>query len=377
MVRKKCHACETQIKETANVVCETCYTHRTKEKKVVINPMLTFIVNYQHRSSSMQLKIAITSFYNEDEVEEAKRILIANEQDLSLDLQELSKDRQNSSSRSAKEANIDDVIQIIKLLDGSDIQEDAMPKFCTDDLTRLPPAAPEASGSLMTLFEIIARQEKSIQSMQQSIVDVMASVHKNSSSIDAMKSVSAPSYAGAVNWPNLQKRNTNDQGAGPSTSTAANRPNGPQGPQTQPPYGHQRQPPFGPPASDMNSQMAPPLGAKTTGPSGRRPTNKKKGAAGGSDILTAGPTKFQVQITNVNPNLNDDAIKDYISNKDATINIDSVKIDDTSSPEWDTKRFCITFGIEYFDIVMNEDFWPERIYFRQWFPDRRRPPKNN
>ena len=45
-------------------------------------------------------------------------------------------------------------------------------------------------------------------------------------------------------------------------------------------------------------------------------------------------------------------------------------IKDTSTDGWDTKRFILTFDTEYFEKVMQTEFWPDRIYFKQWFKPR-------
>ena len=97
-----------------------------------------------------------------------------------------------------------------------------------------------------------------------------------------------------------------------------------------------------------------------------------RGSANQSDVLAAGPTKFMVQITNVNPNTTDDDIKTYIQTQDA--NIEPEEIKDTSSADFFTKRFLITFKSKDFETVMSNVFWPEKIYYKQWYPPRAKSP---
>ena len=91
-----------------------------------------------------------------------------------------------------------------------------------------------------------------------------------------------------------------------------------------------------------------------------------KGETSHSDILKGGPETFQVQITNVNSALDAEKIREYITSKD----VDVTKVEDTSSNDWDTKRFLLTFDYSVYDKVMESEFWPKRIFFRRWFPAR-------
>ena len=91
------------------------------------------------------------------------------------------------------------------------------------------------------------------------------------------------------------------------------------------------------------------------------------GTAGVSNRLTAGPETCQVQITNVNPRLGVDDIKDYIRDQDN--GVDPHEIKDTSTEGRGTKRFLITLKFADMDKVMTTAFWPNKIYFKKWFPN--------
>ena len=90
------------------------------------------------------------------------------------------------------------------------------------------------------------------------------------------------------------------------------------------------------------------------------------GGTGESNVLKSGPETFQVSINNVNAALDESKIKDYVSGKGLT----AQNIEDTSSAEWNTKRFLLTFGYDDYEAVMCPEFWPKKIYFRRWFPAR-------
>lgn len=112
---------------------------------------------------------------------------------------------------------------------------------------------------------------------------------------------------------------------------------------------------------NKDNNKTPEMGAKNN-----RKVSRIGGTAEESGILRAGPSNFQLQITNVSPTLSDEDISVYIEGKSA--NIKPLKIEDTTSEGWSTKRFLITFDYKYCDTIMSEDFWPRRIYFKRWFP---------
>ncbi len=89
---------------------------------------------------------------------------------------------------------------------------------------------------------------------------------------------------------------------------------------------------------------------------------------GDSVLLIAGPQTFQVQITKVNSELEADDIKEFFVNKEMGIEV--INIEDKTSEGWQTKRFLLTFDYKHYEQVVSTDFWPKKIYFRQWFSAR-------
>ena len=107
---------------------------------------------------------------------------------------------------------------------------------------------------------------------------------------------------------------------------------------------------------------------KATGSGKPRP---KQGKADTHNTLQAGPTKIFVQITNVRQHVTENDLSAYISEK-TDGNYSEISIKDTSSEGWSTKRFVIEFDAEHMNEVLGEDFWPGKIYFKRWFPERKR-----
>ena len=104
----------------------------------------------------------------------------------------------------------------------------------------------------------------------------------------------------------------------------------------------------------------------------RKRDRGKAGSGNSSEVLKSGPQTLQVQITNVNPSLGEDQIKDYLKAKDDKVNV--LDVTDESSAGWSTKRFVVTFDIAHLEKVLSDEFWPEDIYYKRWYPARRKPP---
>ena len=105
-------------------------------------------------------------------------------------------------------------------------------------------------------------------------------------------------------------------------------------------------------------------GRAEAGASGVTKRSVKTGAAK-TGSLFAGPEKFHVQLTNVSPQITDERIRTYVTEKSDDIEI--IEIKDTTTDGWETKRFLITFNMSDFKAVMDDAFWPEGIYYKQWF----------
>ena len=164
----------------------------------MLNAMLAYIATYQHKASTRQLRIAVLSFYDEPAIETAKRDLLKGIAELDVDIGDAHKDRQNSTTRSAKEAAVDDVLHIFKVIDK--LQESEKPRFCVEDVSHLPPAAPEAAGSRMTLFEMIARQERDMRTVIETLEAMRKDIGGNSRDIATLKNTNTRmgDYAAAV-----------------------------------------------------------------------------------------------------------------------------------------------------------------------------------
>ena len=98
---------------------------------------------------------------------------------------------------------------------------------------------------------------------------------------------------------------------------------------------------------------------------GNPKSSVKTGAADKTESFFAGPEKFHVQLTNVSPQVTVERITTYITEQDG--DVEPVEIKDTTTEGWETKRFLITFDMSCFETVMDNKFWPQGIYYKQWY----------
>ena len=364
--QKKCESCDCKHEETKFVRCCYCCEKDTGNNRYVLNGMLAYVATYYARSTPLQLKIAISTHYGEYDIIEAKKILVESVKSLEIEVGDAGKDRQNSPNRSAKEAAVEDILLIFRYIDDANIDNNIRPVFCATDLTKVPLAPPEAAGNLTSIYDIIARQEKTILKLVDNMTTLqtdMAQLQSNTQQTMATNSICPPSsYAYKAAQPPRSGTMV------PQVMTANGTPPGDMQASISKPENNSA----GYPQiyQDISGRpVVPQSRGPNPGQNQKKRVQAKQGSAEKSNLLSAGPTKFMVQITNVNPEKTTEDIKEYIKAQNDSIEPQEVK--DTSSEEWHTKRFLITFKIQDFDEVMSDTFWPDSIYFKQWYPARK------
>ena len=359
MGKKTCEICRAKPSEQECVtVCKGCVKKDNEDNSIVLNEVLAYIGTYHKRATSLQLKLAMCTHFHEDQLENAKKILIQCLEEVDIDIGEYTKSRQDSARRSMKEAIMEDIIQIFKAMDLS-MDANAIPTFAAADVSKLPPVGPEEAGNLMSFYEVLNRQQDIILRLERNLNELRDDV------TGLQANQLRPTYAtrtahGLQNtWPSPQQsvqqpvRKANEPPQRDNTTAI--------GSSSQP---HGQRP--------VSNQLAADDGFQTVMPKRppRPPGEKSKsGSATGSNMLKSGPVQFHVQLTNVNPTLVTDDIKNFIISQDDTIVPEEIK--DTSSEGYHTKRFLVTFKMTDYDKIMSEEFWPDKIYFKRWFPPRR------
>ena len=317
--------------------------------------------------------MAVMTFYSEEDIHEAKIKLMRAAQD-AVDIRDIKENRQNTAQRSAKEKEVEDIIQIMKWIDEDD---EVTIEFVAKDLTRLPPSAPEAGGSTTSLIEIMGRQTSQHMELRNLVTEIKSEMQNLKEDVENNKRL-------------LERRSTRDAlyatAAAPSSSTQ-----GQQESRMKQPAVSTNEITTAGPANIVKADGQPVETYQTAGRNGTsrlnkgsgtsRPnkgntappkSNRKQGKADASDVLQGGPSQIFVQITNVRPHVTADNLSAYIANHTEN-GIKEVSIQDTSSEGWYTKRYILEFDSKHKDTVLSEDFWPGNIYYKRWFPERKKP----
>ena len=361
---KKCDRCGGV--DATYQVCDNC-----KNSKYVDNSVLTYISTYINRSSMIQMKLAILGYFSENAIQEAKKTLFDAVEKLGICPKNVN--RQNTATRSAKEAEIEDIMGVFTKLDTADSSQ--VPIFCTSDVSTLPPTRPEEGGSIMSVLEVVSKMQRELQQLRDTVVRIQGNVddHENRLGSTAaaqsklMRNISAESHTAhkarsgspyrrpvdEVMLTDALQKVSESSYAGAAASGLARHP-----------------------LMDNEGfiQIGGPNGDKRVlkgfnGQKKERPKQKgTAGTAGSVDNLKAGPQKIHVQLTNVHPDTDEEAITTYIRDKDNTIA--PTDLQDTSSEGWTTKRFLVTFPATAEDKVLSSDFWPSKIYYKKWFAPR-------
>lgn len=318
----------------------------------VVDHVLVFINTYRHRSSLVQLKLTSLAAFSEDEIVDARNLLVSALKEIGpiADLVNELPKRMNSSTRSAKEATFDDIMNVLSKLDTHD--HDIV--FLVEDISKVPPFPPE-TATLMSMAEEIANLRREMNEMKHSLTEVRGDVLSQSESIRhqhmEIRSIkTAPPSLVAARNDDMQHEipqhahARNDETELKTTSPV------------------QKSPEDGFQTVENKKKLK------------RRRRNAKAGTSSDSSSdLSSGRETFTVELTNVRPTTTCDSLKKYVMSQNA--DVDLVNVEDSSSEGFETKRFWLKFNEKDYPVVMKADFWPPRIYFsrRRYFGR----PKNN
>ena len=196
----KCLLCERENPKVSDVItdgswlCKRCgkksITDGTHVKQVfdkddvVMNNLLTYVSFYFSNSSSDAIKNVLRNFYHPKEVSDAKVLLW-----------QVSKDalppiviRQDSDLRSAKEADIVDILNAFKKMDIDDV---LLPEFVCNNMDRIPKYGPEEIDFASVVQRLTAMEDKIVKmfSIDDRVTQVERSVCKNDDSIKTLFSL--------------------------------------------------------------------------------------------------------------------------------------------------------------------------------------------
>ena len=193
----KCVLCERENPKVSDVVtdgswlCKRCcrksvldgnHAKQIYEKDhVIMNELLTYVSFYFLNSSSDAIKNVLKNFYHPKEVSDAKVLLwqVATDRLPSLVI------RQDSDLRSAKEADIVDIINAFRKMDSDDAD---FPDFVCKNMDRIPKYAPEEIdlASVVQRLSVVEDKLLNLHTVENKVAQVERSVTKNDDSVKTL-----------------------------------------------------------------------------------------------------------------------------------------------------------------------------------------------
>ena len=348
-------------------------------EKIVICELLAYVNTYRKTSAAYNVKQAVLQHYNVDKITEARNTMVEHVKDIIPQFPSLGAKRTDSVNRTAKEIMVFDIIDMYKALDKT--SGVTVPVFVAADVRDLPPACPEVAADIMSVHETLASQQRQLAELLNTVTQVRKDVEKNKQDIKKNSQV-MPDETNAETGQDAQTQNdrcpptdepVNQDPPRASGSKAGyrdavqkkpNKQNTAAGEAVVASDGEGFQAPGRRPNKGINKSQGANQGTLRT-PQHR---SKVSGACGtaANDGLCAGPKQFQMQITNVGCEVTEQQIADYIATAGSGTVV-AEKVEDMSSPDWDTKRFIVTFKTAHRDAVNAPDFWPKDIYYKRWF----------
>ena len=135
--------------------------------EIVINELLSYVGFYRNGANIDALRRTVLTFYSPTAVSQAKRILIGKFQSKLVTCPRLS-ERRSTTTRSAQEAEVDDIIGIFETLDAQGALKNAM--FAAVKLANIPKFGPEE----INVAFVVERQARVESAMNDIRVTVQA-----------------------------------------------------------------------------------------------------------------------------------------------------------------------------------------------------------
>lgn len=154
-------------------------------KKIVCNELLTYIFHYRNNSVTTALYEVVSNHFSAEDVAEAKRLLVNEFQGVTGAGQFLT-ERRNSQARTAREAELEDIVGILQVADAEPSQLLDGYLFVASDIKRLPKYGPEEVNIAVVVDRQI-RMEASIHNLSTAVQQMASSAGSVQSSDDVVR----------------------------------------------------------------------------------------------------------------------------------------------------------------------------------------------
>lgn len=182
----------------------------SQQNKLVVNELMTYIKHYRSKCQAENLKRIILTSFSNGSITETKKLLIKLFNNV-VNKSQFVADRRNSTTRSASEADLDDIIGLLDIIEQNKADDkilfvavnlDSIPKAAPDDLT-LRTIAEKQNQIEVAVDEISIFTQQShnnintnvstqLNQMQQKIVDLSSTLHDYMSDINKSNNQHSP-----------------------------------------------------------------------------------------------------------------------------------------------------------------------------------------
>lgn len=137
---------------------------------LIVDELLSYVAFYRNKSSMDAIRRIVLNFYGPGDIAKSKRTLIG-QFSAHLSLCSFIADRRNSTTRAAHEAEVDDILNILDIVDLG--EDSAGAKFVASNLDNIPKYGPEETN-LASIVERQLRTEVAVADMAAAVEHVAA-----------------------------------------------------------------------------------------------------------------------------------------------------------------------------------------------------------
>lgn len=349
---EKCHKCEAELNDQVDRLCNACAAQPCVTcNGVIFDAVLAYCQMFLRNYAVNEVAKSVGSNFSEDDIVNARRVLQLKCADYIPDTHPIMKvrSRMNSGARSALQACASDITTAVYDM----FQQENHPTFATLDISRLPLVRPVSGegdhderllrleNCLRALEERLSSNEKlNEQKYDQSVSPTTRTYARIT--VPIPPAVPSTSGASASNLSSNSHESPNVASADKPLSDVPSNAEGWQLPREQV------------------------IAAKKR----VRRIAGLKGKAQGTVIRSrAGGPNRDLWISNVDLSMEDDELKSFIEKGGSNSNgkVDIRLWEPRYSEGYDSKRFRLTIGLDDYERVYSEDFWPENIHIRKYW----------
>ena len=335
------------------------------KEHITVNELLAYVSFYFLNSSADAIKHVLRDFYHPKEVSDAKSLLWQVEKD---NLPAMVT-RQDSDLRSAKEADIADIVNAFKKLDSENVD---LPEFVCRNMDRVPKYGPEEIdlSSIVDRLTAVESKISRISKIESHLSTIERSTDKNRDSIDTLFHFYYQSNSMAATLKSGDSSTPPDKNP-PSTSTTKEKPAQDKSDSTSIQRPAQAQ------GQGIKNTEPESLAGKEKSADGdgfrysKHETRKKRREAvygkrsqAPNGSLRGAPQTLDIFMFRCDKGTNCDRVKKYIEENSTKV----IDIECVSSENARYRSFHVSVPRDSHDKVMDGEFWPEGVgvrYFKR------------